>query len=170
MGNYDSLYVPHRGFRQPFTLWDERRASIQATAGKSDFLWSQGISVSTPLEAATSGSLSITYCWGKAPLVVLLESWPTSSIESWESALFSRWCGVHGAFLEFLCWKCCSSRFETVVSVILWICLKWNKPLVLYDVEWGIVLDPIQGSRASSRVDVDYSEQFPIPLVTSVSF
>ena len=31
-----------------------------------------------------------------------MESWPTSSIESSESALFCRQYGVHGAFLEFL--------------------------------------------------------------------
>ena len=53
-------------------------------------LFSQGISVSTPLEAANSGSLSHTYCSGKAPLEVLVDSWPTCSIESWKSAFFSR--------------------------------------------------------------------------------
>ena len=66
------------------------------------YFWS-GISVSTQLEAAKSGSLSHTYCSWKAPLEVLVESWPTCSIEFWESAVFSRWYGVHGAFLEFLC-------------------------------------------------------------------
>ena len=35
--------------------------------------------------------------------MVLVESWPTSSKESWESALFSRRYGAHGAFLELLC-------------------------------------------------------------------
>ena len=35
--------------------------------------------------------------------MVLVESSPTSSIESWESALFSRRYGVHGTFLELLC-------------------------------------------------------------------
>ena len=29
-----------------------------------------------------------------------MESWPTCSIESWESALFSRRYAVHGAFLS----------------------------------------------------------------------
>ena len=33
-----------------------------------------------------------------------------------------------------------------------------------------IALDLIQVSRASSRVDLAYTEQFHIPLVTSVSF
>ena len=43
---------------------------------------SQGISGSTPLDAAKSGTLSHTYCSGQAPLEVLEESWPTCSIES----------------------------------------------------------------------------------------
>ena len=62
---------------------------------------SQGISVSIPPEGANSGFLEHTYCRGKPPLEVLVESLPTSSIESWESPLFSIW----GAwsFLEFLC-------------------------------------------------------------------
>ena len=93
----------HRGFRHPFILRDERRACIEATSGKSDLISSQEISVSTQLEAAKSGSLSHTYCFGKAPLEVLVESWPTCSIESWESALFSRRYGMNRAFLEFLC-------------------------------------------------------------------
>ena len=71
----------HTGFIHRFILCDERRACIQATAGKSDVLLSQGISVSTLLGAANSGSLSHTYCWGKGTLEVLLESWPTSSID-----------------------------------------------------------------------------------------
>ena len=65
-------------------------------------LSSQGISVSTPLDAANSGSLSYTYSRGKPRVEVLVESWPTSSIESLESPLFSKRYGVHGAFLEFL--------------------------------------------------------------------
>ena len=36
--------------------------------------------------------------------------------------------------------------------------------------EQGIALDPIEGSRAASRVDLGYTEKFHIPLVTSVSF
>ena len=48
---------------------------------------SQGISVSIPLEAANSGSLSHTYCFGKSPLEVLVESWLQSSVEARESAL-----------------------------------------------------------------------------------
>ena len=46
---------------------------------------SQGISGSIPLEAENTESLSDTYCCGKAPLEVLVESWLTSSVEDWES-------------------------------------------------------------------------------------
>ena len=69
-------------------------------------------------------SLSHTYFWGKDPLEELVESWPISSIESWECVLFLSWYGVHGAFLDFLCWNWCSSRLETGVSGNLWSCLK----------------------------------------------
>ena len=43
-------------------------------------------------------------------------------------------------------------------------------PPVLYEGERGIALDPIQESRASSPVDLGYTEQFHIPLVTSLAF
>ena len=43
-------------------------------------------------------------------------------------------------------------------------------PLVMYDVERGMALDPIQGNWASYRVDLEYTELFCIPVVTSVSF
>ena len=102
-----SLLSPQR-FRYPFILRDERRGCIQATSGKSDLISCQGISVSTLLEVAKSGSLSHTYCSTKAPLEVLLESLPTCSIQSWESAFFSRRFGLNRAFLEFLCWNWCS--------------------------------------------------------------
>ena len=74
-----------------------------------------------------------------------MESWPTSSIESWESALFSRRYGVHGAFLEFLCSNWCSNRLEMCVSGNPGICLKEVKPLLVYDGEQGIPLGPMQG-------------------------
>ena len=51
----------------------------------------------------------------------------------------------------------------------LWSRLKEVKPLV-YDGEWRIVLEPMQGNRASSRVDLGYTVLFHIPAVTSVSF
>ena len=56
------------------------------------------------------------------------------------------------------------------VSGNLWSCLKEVKPLVPYDVERGIALEPMQGHRASLRADLAYTELFRIPAVTSVSF
>ena len=44
------------------------------------------------------------------------------------------------------------------------------KPLVVYDAERGIALEPMQGHWASSRVDLPYAHLFYIPEVTSVSF
>ena len=107
-GNLGFLYGLQRGFRHPFILREERRSCMQAISRKSDLISSQGISVSTPLEEAKSGSLSHTYCSGKTPLEVLVESCPTCSIESWESAFFSKWFRLNRAFLEFLCWNWCS--------------------------------------------------------------
>ena len=48
--------------------------------------------------------------------------------------------------------------------------LKGVKPLVLYDVDCGVVMQPIQGKLASSQFDFGYSELFCIPGVTSVFF
>ena len=56
------------------------------------------------------------------------------------------------------------------VSGNLWSCLKEVKPLVVYNVECGMTLEPIQGNWALSRVDLGYTEQFRVPAVTSVSF
>ena len=56
------------------------------------------------------------------------------------------------------------------VSGNLWSFLKEVKPLVLYDVERGMSVEPMQGNRASSRFDLGYTELFPFPAVTSVSF
>ena len=43
-------------------------------------------------------------------------------------------------------------------------------PLLVYDGECGIALEPKQGIRVTSRVDLGYTELFHIPVVTSVSF
>ena len=43
-------------------------------------------------------------------------------------------------------------------------------PIVVYDVERGMALEPMQGNWASYRVDLEYTELFPNPAVTSVSF
>ena len=48
--------------------------------------------------------------------------------------------------------------------------LKGVKPLVLYDVDRGVVMQPMQGKLTSSQFDFEYSEQFCIPGVTSVFF
>ena len=46
--------------------------------------------------------------------------------------------------------------------------LKKVKPLVLYDVEHGIAMEPMKGKWASSQVDLGYTELFCIPEVTGV--
>ena len=100
-----------------------------------------------------SGSLSQTYCWGKPPLEVIVKNWHTSSVEARESSLTMRQYGVHGAFLKVLCWNRCSSRLQTGVSGNLWSCLKEIKPLVVYDGECIMPLEPMQWKWASSPVD-----------------
>ena len=97
-----------------------------------------------------------------------MESWLTSSVKDRESALIVGRYGVHGTFLEFLCCNWCSYRLETGVSGNLCSVLKEVKPLVLYDVEHGIAMEPMKGKWASSRVDLGYTELFCIPEVTAV--
>ena len=92
--------------------------------------------------------------------------WPTSLIKSWESALFSRRYGVHGAFLEFLCRNWCSHRLETGVSGNLWSCPKEAKPIFLYDGEWGIAVKPMLWYCSSLQVNLGYTELFHILAVT----
>ena len=48
--------------------------------------------------------------------------------------------------------------------------LKGVKPLVLYDVDRDVVMEPMQGKLASSQFDFGYTEEFFIPGVTSVFF
>ena len=59
---------------------------------------------------------------------------------------------------------------ETVVPVYLSRFLKGVKPLVLYDVYHGVVMEPMQGNLASSQFDFAYTEVFCIPGGTSVFF
>ena len=40
----------------------------------------------------------------------------------------------------------------------------------MYDGEERITLEPMRGNRASSLVDLGYTDLFHIPVVTSVSF
>ena len=56
------------------------------------------------------------------------------------------------------------------VSANLWSFLKEVKPLVVYDVERGMAMEPMQGKWVSSRFDLGYTEIFCIPEVTSVFF
>ena len=63
-----------------------------------------GLSQYIPVETESTESLSPTYCWGKLPLEVLVESWLKSSIKDRESALNLGRYVVHGAFLELLYW------------------------------------------------------------------
>ena len=48
--------------------------------------------------------------------------------------------------------------------------VKGVKPNVLYDVDRGVVMEPMQGKWASSQFDFGYNEQFCIPGVTLVFF
>ena len=48
--------------------------------------------------------------------------------------------------------------------------LKGVKPLVLYNVDRGMVMEPMQGKLASSQFDLGYTELFCVPEVTSVFF
>ena len=77
---------------------------------------------------------------------------------------------MHGAFLKLLCGNWCSFRLETGVSGNILSCLKEVKPLVVYNVERWMALEPMQGNKVSTHVDVGYTELFCIHAVTSVSF
>ena len=44
------------------------------------------------------------------------------------------------------------------------------QPIVVYDVEGGMALEPMKGDQASSLVDLGYTELFHIPAVTYMSF
>ena len=74
---------------------------------------------------------------------------------------------MHGALLEMLCRTWCSSRLGMVFSGNLWSCLKEDKPLVVFDWENAIALHAMQGNRASSRVNLGYTELFQYAMVIS---
>ena len=48
--------------------------------------------------------------------------------------------------------------------------IKGVKPFVLYDVDRGVVMEPMQGNLPSSQFDFGYPELFCVPDVTSVFF
>ena len=48
--------------------------------------------------------------------------------------------------------------------------LKGVKPLVLYDADHGMVMEPMQGKLSSSQFDLGHTDLFCVPEVTSVFF
>ena len=58
---------------------------------------------------------------------------------------------------------------ETVFSGNLWSCLKEVKPFDVLHGECVMTMVPMQGIRASSRVDLGYTELFHVVAVTSGS-
>ena len=48
--------------------------------------------------------------------------------------------------------------------------LKGVKPLVLYDADRGMVMEPMKGKLASSQFDLGHTDLFCLPEVTSGSF
>ena len=56
---------------------------------------------------------------------------------------------MHGAFFMLLCLNEYSYGLKEGVSGKLWSCLKEVKPLIVYDGEWGIALEPMQGNGLS---------------------
>ena len=130
-----------------------------------------------------SGHLGVHSTWGRkhrVPLTLLFLR-EGSSLGAWGKLayLFSRrhgiiliprWYGVQVTFLNLLYWNWWSSIFEKVVSQNLSSFLKGVKPLVLYDGDRGVVMEPMQGKLASSQFDFGYTEQFCISWVTSVFF
>ena len=69
------------------------------------------------------------------------------------------------------------SRVVVLNLVLLWTrvvfsgnlcsCLKEFNPLVMFALERGMALEPMQGDWSSSRVDLRYTELFPVASVTS---
>ena len=57
-----------------------------------------------------------------------------------------------------------------VVSGNLRSFLKGVKPLVMYVLDRGTVMEPMQWKLASSKFDLGYTELFSVPVVTSVFF
>ena len=91
-----------------------------------------------------------------------MKSWLTSSVEDRESfsSRDDMGCTEHSSS--------CSTEIDDPL------CLRrlsqGVKPLVLYDVDRRVVIEPMQGKLASSQFDFVYTEQFCIPGVTSVFF
>ena len=102
--------------------------------------------------------------WGACGKFAYLFSWIQGII------LIQRRYGVYGTCLKLLYWNWWCSILETGVSGNLCSLLNGVKPLVLYDVDCGMVMEPMQGESASSQFDLCYTKLFWIPEVTSVFF
>ena len=92
-----------------------------------------------------------------------MESWLTSSVEDRESFSSPDDMGCTEDSPS------CSTQIEDPLflrrffSGNLSSFLKGVKPLVLYDVDRGVVMQPMQGKLASSQFDFGYTKQFWIP-------
>ena len=84
--------------------------------------------------------------------------------------LIPRWYGVHGTLLKPLYWNWWSSILETGVSANLSSFLKGIKPLVLYDVDCGMFMKPMQGKLASSQFDLGTLNYFSFLMWHQYSF
>ena len=123
-----------------------------------------------------SGHLGVHSTWGRKHRVAL------TYIFLWEGSsrcacgklayLFSRRQGIiliprryglPGRSLKLLYSNWWSSILETVFSGNLSSFLKGVKPLVLYDVDRGLVMELMQGKLASSQIDFGYTELFCDP-------
>ena len=77
------------------------------------------------------------------------------------------WCMEHSS-------SCCAEmnihiELRRVSQRISIVSFKEVKPLVLYSVEHGIAMEPMEGKCASYRVDLGYTELFCIPEVHQCS-
>ena len=84
--------------------------------------------------------LSEGYSWGACGKLGYLFSRRQGII------LIPRWYGLHGSFLNLLYWNWWSSVLEMVFSANLSSFLKGVKPLVLYDEDRVMVMEPMQGN------------------------
>ena len=87
----------------PWSCEVQHEPEFKPLQGIPAFFWVRVSRGPFHLSQKTQG-LSHTYCWGKTPLEVLVESWLKSSIKDRESALILRRYEVHWAFLELLYW------------------------------------------------------------------
>ena len=56
-----------------------------------------------------------------------------------------------------------------MVSGNLWSCLKEVKPLIVFDGERKMALEPMQGNQTSSPINLGYNKLFHIVALTSGS-